>query len=130
MDKPLPLQETANGVIYGGKFYPFQQASLGSTVTDLTPRKNSRIYVKTVNTYVRLAAADTTTYVGLSAYINNAGVDVFYVSSVPQVAGAYNLSVAIGCLYDRGKPVFYAAGGGNPTDCWFGVIYAEVDDLG
>lgn len=128
-DVAYPLTEVANGVIYQGKFYPYQQASLGSVNQSLSPKLNSRLYVKTVNTYVRLAAGDLTTYVGLSGTTNKSGVDVFYVTTVPNVAQAVNISVNIGVLYDRSLPVFYAQGGGLPTDCWFGVIYAEVDDV-
>lgn len=124
------LQEVANGVIYKGKFYPYRVIEIAAATPSYGVRTlHGRFYVRSVTGYVRLVAADTTTFCGIGGTLNKEAVGLFSMATIPSVASAQTVNADIRILLDVGTSLTYDDDAA-PTDLYWQVTVAEVDDLG
>ena len=128
VNQNLQVNEVGNGVICNGNFYPYKFCAINAALT-MTCNLNSRIYLKRVELYARMIAADTTTYLNVLGTQNFGVYSIGFLEIVPSVAAAYSFIAEKNILLDKGATITLTAGVANPTHFVAICIYAEIDDI-
>jgi hypothetical protein len=98
-----------------------------AVATILAAKPGVRYFIHSANITVRLIAADTTTSASLLGTFRGVGGNVFHsVSTVPSVAGSYNVPAVLDILTDENTAVTAACGVANPASALVFLTYSEV----
>jgi len=108
-----PLKVRAGAVTSGGE-------------TQLAAKPGVRYFIHSVSGYVRLVAADTTTFITMFTTINGILGASFYMPTVPTVAQAISFSQIMDVLTDENTAVTTISGVASPTVGGVNITYSEV----
>lgn len=126
----LVLHERANGVILNNRFYPYKTQLFDTTGQSLTPRPNTRLFVKDVFVSVTNVGIQAIRSINLLSTLNGQSRNVL-ICHCPAMTQATDIwgfmaNTPVNILFDREAPLTHTQ---NSTSAYIMVRYAEIDDV-